>query len=175
MAELLLRPRVDDRALQRALRRGERGARRLDRLWPRFARRIRSRWAEGFRRGGTPRRRWARYAPEYARRKARVAPDRGPLVVSGRYRASMVGRGAESVSVTSGRQLRVGSRVPHAHLQEQGHARRGGGKRVPRRSLLIWIGRGERELMADEMARLIDADVSGSSFRLSGGVRRRRR
>lgn len=174
MAELQLRPRVDDAELQRALRRGERGAGRVSRLWPAFARRIRSRWAQAFRREGTPRRRWTRYSPGYAAWRQRHAP--GPmLVLSGAYRRSLLHAAAGSVNVVTGRQLRVGSRVPHAHLQERGHRRRGGGRRVPRRSVLIWIDRDEREIMAGQVAALLDADFSGRPLRLAGGVRNRRR
>ncbi len=96
---------------------------------------------------------WPPLSPVYAAWKAKHFPGQPILVRTGRLRASLTGRNADTVEVQEPQLLRIGTRVPYARFHQTGTSR------MPPRPPIVLT-----EAVKDRWCRLIHAYLKGGDL-----------
>lgn len=116
--------------------------------------------SEGARSGG----RWQRLSPKYAKRKAKIAPGKQILVLTGRLKRSLtVIGGDDSVRIAEPLSLTLGSKAPSAAYHQRG------GRKLPQRKPLD-LTRDDYGKFVSRIYRYAEKVGREAGFQVSGKV-----
>lgn len=136
-------------------------------VWPRVAELFYRSEGQQFSSQGSrgPSGRWSPLNPQYAKRKRMKWGTRGILIASGRMKASLVGRSADSIyDVSHGMYAELGTRVPYAIFHQAGTSK------MPQRKLIDMTDR-DQLAVAKVFQEYINQDVFKKRFGTGWGVR----